>query len=380
MINLKKDMEVNSMSKKIYIPIAIALLAALFAGLWVSTAALAQGSDPASRLRGARRIMGQVTATSADQFSIKTVKGEERSFQVDGETRFFDKDKQELSFDDLQVGRWVIVARAQKEADQVIARLVVILAEGFDPSQLSLSAGTLTSVDVAGSEFSLKTRQGEEKSFVVDEETRFRGAVAGLGDLQSGMQARVLAQKQAGDSLLAQVVTAGAKASKFVGEITAVDAAQGTFTLHTRRGDQDVTFRVDENTRFRSKDQVVKELVDLQPGMLALVVARRGETPTEGETLTAALVAAGTKEQLPKRGNRLGGQVTSIGESSFTIEARDGQQHTIVVTEETRFRSKDGQVQSLEDLQEGMIVLVGGEDLGNNQLQARLVVVVPRKK
>ena len=184
------------MSKKIYIPIAITLLVALFAGLWVSADALAQGSGPVPRLRGARRMMGQVTATATDQFSIKTIKGEERSFQVDDETRFFDKDKQELSFDDLQVDRWIIVAKAQKEGDQVIARLVVILAEDFDPSQFSLSAGSLTSIDVAGSQFSLKTRQGEEITFLANEETHFKGAVAGLGDLQSGMQARVLAGRR----------------------------------------------------------------------------------------------------------------------------------------------------------------------------------------
>ena len=77
------------MSKKIYIPIAIALLIALLAGLWVSSDALAQGTGPAARLRGARRILGQVTAVGTDQFSIKTFKGKELSFLVDENTRYY---------------------------------------------------------------------------------------------------------------------------------------------------------------------------------------------------------------------------------------------------------------------------------------------------
>jgi len=52
---------------------------------------------------------------------------------------------------------------------------------------------------------------------------------------------------------------------------------------------------------------------------------------------------------------------------------RDGQTITFQVTGDTKFRSKGGQVKSLEDLQEGMIAMVGAEELSNGKYQAQVV-------
>ena len=60
--------------------------------------------------------------------------------------------------------------------------------------------------------------------------------------------------------------------------------------------------------------------------------------------------------------------------STFTIETPKGKQFAFSVTEDTHFRSRNTQVQSLDDLEAGMKVLVGVEELGSGQFHAGLVI------
>jgi Flp pilus assembly protein TadD len=72
--------------------------------------------------------------------------------------------------------------------------------------------------------------------------------VKSLADLQSGMPVAVLAQQQGSGELLALFVMTRLQVDKAGGEITAVDTSANTFTLHTRRSDQDLTIKVDEKS------------------------------------------------------------------------------------------------------------------------------------
>jgi len=100
-------------SRKIWIPLAAILAAAVFAGLWFTADAAAQGNKPGraiDRQRKAQAILGQVTQVGTGQFTIKNRDGQEVTFAVNEDTQFRNRDKEELSLADLKVGRWVAVA------------------------------------------------------------------------------------------------------------------------------------------------------------------------------------------------------------------------------------------------------------------------------
>ncbi len=362
------------MSKKLLIPMIAVLVVALLAGVWLTGDALAQGENPQGRLRRARPALGQVTAVGENQFTVQTRNGESRTFLIDENTRIRSKDAKDLSFSDLQVGRWVGVVAPKDSGEQPIARLVVLLPEDFDPEQMQGVRGRVTEIDIAAQAFTLEKRQGEAVTLKVDENTRFTGEVTDLAGLEDGMLAGAVTREQENGDLLATLVRAGnpqdRRQNRQAGEVTSVDESAGQFTLRTLRNDKETTFAVDENTRFRSKDGKVESLKDLKTGMVALVVARPAE---DGKTPVAALVAAGDRSDLPKFDKRFAGKVTAVGDQSFTIQTRDGQQITFQVTGDTKFRSKGGQVKGLEDLQAGMITLVGAKELGNGEYQAQVV-------
>jgi Flp pilus assembly protein CpaB len=367
------------MSKKILIPIISALIVAMLAGVLVCSEALAQSSNPGGggRLKlllAARRGLGQVTTIGEDQFSVEKWNGETFAFLVNEEARFFDKDRTELNFDDLAIGRWVVVAGPENEAGERVARLVVLLPEDFDPSRLAGALGRIIAVDQAAQQFSMENRQGEEKTYGVNEETRFTGGVDELADLQVGLPVLVKGLKQPDGSLLAQVVGARRRVRRYAGEIMAIDEGGNTLTLKLRQSEQEMTFAVDENTRFRGKDGEIAGLGDLKVGMVAVVAAQEAIT---GETPVARLVAAAERDQLPEFDKRLGGRVTSVGRNEFSIQTRNGETYTFQVSGSTTFRSRGGQIQGLVDLKEGMGVIVGAKELGSGRYQAELVLVLP---
>ena len=204
--------------------------------------------------------------------------------------------------------------------------------------------------------FTLALARGTEITVQVTDETRFRTpeGEASFADLQVGNPVAVVGRRdEQSGALVARVVVIlppdfvpgerfGARA---LGKVTAVDAEAGSFTLHTRRG-EDLTVRVDEHTRFRG----VASLVELQPGMFAAV----GGQSQEDGTLLARVV-------LVRRGRlarRFAGRVVAVDAEAgtFDLQTRRGDTLTFHVTDETRYR---GQVSGLSDLQPGMAAVVG---------------------
>ncbi len=281
-----------------------ALILALVAGLvLVPSPAAAQGKDPGqvpaglpAKLARLRPVLGQVTQLGTDQFTLTTRNGVERTFRYDDQTRFIDSARQPLSAADLAQDGWVAVVSApqgrvggllnrllrrgqaapaagQAAGQSVLARIVVILPGDFDPDQAQGARGLVTGVDPAAHQFTLVNRQGVKSTLTVDDQTKFTGQAAALSDLEAGMGALVLAEKQPDGSLLAQQVRAGFAPQRRAGEVVAVDPAAGQFTLKTRKDGQELTIHVDSNTRFRSRGKSVQSLADLKAGMPVLVVA-----------------------------------------------------------------------------------------------------------
>jgi hypothetical protein len=351
------------MYKKLYLPVLMALVAALL----LSGVAHAQEERP---LHGGRRGIGKITSIGASEFTLETRRVEKRTILVDEGTQYRTADGQVTSFADLQVGQWVAGYVRYNDQGQMVARLVIVLPDDYDPSQRlgRRARGNVTGVDLAGDRFTLHTFSGDDLTFQISEGTIFAGGVESLKDMEAGMQAAVGAIELEDDSLVALFVLVRRPLVRHAGTVVSVDVSSDTFTLDTRQGEQ-LTFQVDKNTRFRSKDGLVEGLEDLQPGMVALVVAK----VAEGDALVAAGVIAGTEDQLPHFDLHVAGRVVVVEEVSFTLQARNGEQYTFKVDEETRFRSLGSWLDGLEDVKVGMRLAVGAEEVGGGYL-ARLVL------
>jgi hypothetical protein len=318
-----------------------------------------------------------VTSILEDQFKLQKPNEDEGLFLVDEHTIFLGIDDAELEFEDLSTGQWVRVTAVRNKGGEMLARLVVILPEDFDPSEHEGVSGRVSDVDTSVETFTLQTRNNDDVIVTVNEETRYSGGVENLEDLQDGMLAWAGVKKLDEGNLLALAVRARYPIVKLTGRISEVDTSAGTFTLHTRRGDKDVTIIVTNETGFRSREGSIETLADLEPDMLAFVSVKKpgGEIDAEQiPPLEALMVAAAAQDQLPKYDWRITGEVVSVDNSTFTIETPKGKQFAFSVTEDTHFRSRNTQIQSLDDLEAGMKVLVGVEDLGSGQYHAGLVI------
>ena len=284
------------MSRKILLPVFAAAAITVIAVLIVSSTALAQREGPLRRLRRAHPVLGQITALGQDEFTLEKRNGTAQTFTVNEHTIYRGADKAELSFDDLETGRWVAVVIVRRSGDLSLARAVGILPEDFDPDLFEPAGGRVIDVDLAGNSFTLENRAGESQIIKVDSETVYRGQLSKLADLEVGMLAGVFTKETDGQPLLARVVRAGFPERRHAGEISAIDLSAGTFTLKTRRSGEALTFVVDENTRFRSKDGTISDLGDLKAGMAAIVAARLQAGPGDaGVPLLAVVVAASVR-------------------------------------------------------------------------------------
>ncbi len=246
--------------------------------------ALPEDFDPAQW----RQVRGEVAAVdvAAGSFSLLKGNGETLTLLVDESTRFAGG----LSgLEDLEVGVAVGVAAHVGEDGQWVARLV---ASNPQRRQAGPQTGTISAVIPAAGTFTLVTRQGEEITFAVDENTRYKsrdGSISGLTDLQVDMVAVVIARPQGDDLALATVVAAGDREDlpefdvRARGEVTAV--ADASLTLSTADGEE-LTFLVNEETRFFSSGGAVQSLDDLSVG--ATVVVGAVETG-EGGLLAKAI-------------------------------------------------------------------------------------------
>ncbi|MBE9479147.1 MAG: hypothetical protein IMY80_04205 [Chloroflexi bacterium] len=155
--------------------------------------------------------------------------------------------------------------------------------------------------------------------------------------------------------------------TRIAGVILNVDFPGNTFAVRTLSG-TDVHVHVTGNTEYRSRDGSIQEFEDLVVDMRTIVV---GQERGDG-TINASVVFAATPEELPDI-MRLKGEVGGVGDSYFTLLTEDGRSLTINVVERTRFRSHNGEVATLGDLEPGMTALVAAVDTEDNGLIALVV-------
>jgi len=268
---------------------SISVIVVIIASLLVGSVAHAQSEPPS---QGGRRGIGKILSIGEGQFTVETRQGAQRSMLVDDKTQYRTSDGQVRSFDDLQVAQWVVGIARYDLHGQMVAHLVIILRDDYDPSQRlgRRARGYVTAVDLKGGSFNLLTLSGQKLTFRVAEGTIYIGSAHNLSDLQVGMRSAVGAIKQEDGSLMALVVLVRFPFQWHVGKIISVDLANDQFNLQTRLGGE-LSLKVDENTSFRGDGGAIQSLEDLQPGMTVLAATKEGE----GSELVAVLVAAGRR-------------------------------------------------------------------------------------
>jgi hypothetical protein len=314
------------------------------------------------------RMRGEIQHVNLQQqtFGLKTGEGRVITFYVTESTRFRSVDGSIQGLEDLEKGMVAIVG-AYEDAQGDYQALVVAVGE---PEEFMRVGGEITAVAPADQGFSLETRDGRRLDFLVGERTRLRspdGLVQGLEDLEPGMLARVAYVQDAEGGLHALLVTVASKSDfvRLAGEIIQVIPGQETFSLRAASGDA-YEFCVSARTRYRNADGSVQDIHDLKKDMLAAVTA----VEQEDGTLLALLVVVRDKPQVDLR---VRGLISAIGSRSFTMRTAEGRQFTFNVDGATVFRSPDGSVGSLEDLQVGMGAVVLAKQLGDGQLKALVV-------
>ncbi len=163
-----------------------------------------------------------------------------------------------------------------------------------------------------------------------------------------------------------------ARPARHIGQVTAV--GDNTFTLKLLDG-KTVQIAVDDDTRFRKAGGGEASFADITVGRWVAGAVKPPQAGEEG-VLHARVVIILPEDFDParwKNTHRYPGKVTAVGTDSLTIETRDGQTLTFAVTDQTRFRSRDGAMKSLADLKPDMPVMVIAKD-ENGQLTALVVV------
>jgi hypothetical protein len=248
-------------------------------------------------------------------------------------------------------------------------------AQGDDPGGQFRRVGVISSIDLPGKTFTLRTLIGGDVHVHVTGATEFRspgGEILRFDDLEEGMRAQVVGDER-GDGTIQATRISVARAEdlpptmRLTGKIDSV--ALESFVLLARDG-RNLTFHVIDRTTFRSRDGSIQSLGDLQPRMDALVVG----VEQDGQW-NALLVAAGNLDNLKERAFRAQGEITAVvpGQNTFTLETPEGESISFLVGERTRFRSPDGTVTSIHELKKGMVALVAAVESEENGNLALLV-------
>ncbi len=362
------------MSKKTILIISVAFIVAFLTSAWISVDGLAQAGNLKGRFLLVKKGLAVVVSISEQQFTVARRNGQQFTLLVDENTRFRDREKNPLDMKDLHVDQWVIVVGKLNEEDQRVARLVIILPQDFDPSDWMGVVGMITDIDPDELTFSVISKDGESSLFETTDQTKFRGKAKSFQDLEVGMRAWIGAHVQEDGDWFTHSIRTALPVSRYRGEITEVNVSGNTFTLHTRRENQDLVFQIDEFTKYRGKAHSLQSFQDLQVGMVAMVLTR-AESP-ESEQLVTRTVIVFEKEQLKKYDLRRMGVVLSNQDSELTIQAFDGQEYHFEILNDTRWMGRGMELESLEDLEPGMRVIVAANETADGKYQAQVVLAL----
>jgi hypothetical protein len=362
------------MFKKISISMVIVImLAGLMAGV-VSAKSSTAGKSGTNLDPRHSMLVGQIQEISNSEFTVEDLNGEIHIITVTDETIFRarpDRELEEADFNDLEVGKYVGVVKHNHSSGDFSARLVVLLPDDFDPSQLNLIrvAGEVSMVSTGAGFFKLDTLSGEKLTISVDENTRFVGRIDSLEDLEKGMKLSVVARKQEDGSLLAKAILTkkllGEHFTRTAGTLTSISGETITITDRRENGH---TFTITDETRFADRSGEVEGLEDLETGMVLVIVHLRETGENEAK---AVLVADEALLSL----KRTSGVIKLINKNQLTLDAIGSVMH-FEINENTRINGLN--VSSLDDLQKDMRVLVLYQEDESGKLIAKSISGIKR--
>lgn len=236
---------------------------------------------------------GEVTAVDANlgKFEIVTSDGTRMRFFVNEKTRY---QGQLSSLEEMQVGWQAGVAAKEGEDGKLTAVLVIA---GIRPETVR-AEGIIVGVDTAAGKFRLEKRDGSVLTFLVDENTTYRGQVEGIRDLEEGMRAGVGGYENQDGQLTARVVVAGNPQNerpeliRAQGIIKTVSPGAGKFQLEKSDGSV-LTVYVDAQTGYRGQ---VDSFDGLEKGMRA---GFAGYINEEGMIIARVVVAGNPRPDRP---------------------------------------------------------------------------------
>ena len=226
-------------------------------------------------------------------------------------------------------------------------------------------------VSVGDATFTLQNLKGEEVTFSVDADTKFRAQgeeAISFANVEIGKKVAVTANKDSVAKLVILLPDDFQPGERFSvrkrGEIATVDAEAGTFSLLTPNGEE-LTFTVDEDTHYKGQ---LTSLDEMQTGWNAGVAAKE----QEDGTLLATFIIAGERQERPEI-VKARGTVASVdaGAGTFTITTQDGESLTFTVDESTRYK---GQLTSLDEMQTGWNAGVAAKEQEDGTLLALIVI------
>ncbi len=355
------------MRKKLFFSLTIMVL---MAGVVTSVGLAWQGDagpeGASGRLRP-RAVRGEIATVNLEggSFNLLLRNGETLTFLVTEDTRF--RGQVEL-FRDLVAGTPAAVG-FKPQPDGGHLALQVVVHEHLD--RVGRVGGKIVVVNLDLGSFDLAVAQRGKLTFQTDEKTRFQGAVSGLADLTVNQSVQVAFFKPEDGDLKAVLVYVPERqpVQRYLGQVQSIDVDSNRFSLETRQG-MIIDVIVEEATRFRSPHGEINGLGDLSVGMSAIL----GGVPQADGTYLAKWVGA-TDKPSPKIPVRVRGEVVEIGAGKFTLKTRGGETLNFIVTEDTHFRSRDGEIEGLDDLVPGMQIGVGAAEIGEGVLQANVILI-----
>ena len=242
-----------------------------------------------------------------------------------------------------------------------------VYAAEKDPQEVVHVRGEVIGVEKGAGTFLVKTHDGEERTFFVNENTHFRGKAQSLDELEVGWKVGVRAREDEDGKLQAVLVISGDPEDfiRFRGLVTDVNTSAGKFTIEKPDGEK-LTIFVDEGTRYGGQ---ISSLDDLQEGWHAAGIAKE-ENP--GKLIALSLIAGDAPELLKAHGT-----VTSVdpGAGKFELETNDGRTLQVFVNDKTRYQ---GQLSSLDEMQVGWKAGVAAKEDEDGKLWAVLVIAGTR--
>ena len=226
--------------------------------------------------------------------------------------------------------------------------------------------------DTAADSFTLQTRRGD-LTFAIDSQTSFHSPTgeADQGDLEEDVRAGVLGIRHADDSLTARVVVIipadfdvrEFRGTSLRGEVWSIASDGSGFTVEQANGEE-VFIQVTGATSFVSPSGLINSLADLQVHDRVVVTL---EDKQAGDYVAVQIAAR-------PRTTRHAGEINAIdlAAGTLTLARRDGTEITFELTGSTEVSGGQGSLDSLDDLQPGMLAIIAARESDNGYIAMRI--------